>query len=116
MKGRSTFLALGIPGAAMLAEGRARATCCRSAADCPAGFASLGGACDASLTERTCDADCGPNLPCQITGVNLCVQVPGGAVECHPHNQCLATVVDPTVDAAALLTAGPPSQPTAQGC
>jgi len=78
-------------GAAMLAGGRAQATCCRSAADCPAGFACLGGACDASITECTCDADCGPSLHCQATGVTLCVQAPGGAQQCHQHNQCLAT-------------------------
>lgn len=92
MKRWFTFLAvLAISGAVMLAGGRAQATCCRSTADCPAGFACIGGACDASATECTCDADCGPNLHCQVTGVTICVQPAGGAQQCHLHNQCLAS-------------------------
>jgi len=91
MKREPRFLViLAMLAAGMLAGGRAQATCCRSAADCPAGFACLGGACDSSITECTCDADCGPSLHCQATGVTLCVQGPGGEQRCYPHSQCLA--------------------------
>jgi len=91
MKRQLAFLGiLATLGAVTLAGGRAQATCCRSTADCPAGFTCLGGACESSIAGCTCDADCGPNLRCRTTGVTACVQVPGGAQECHPHSQCLA--------------------------
>ena len=88
---RRLFVIVAIASAAvLLSGGRARATCCTANSDCPRGFTCLGGTCDATIVDCTCDTDCGPNLYCVPAVVTVCTQQPGSATQdCHPQGRCM---------------------------
>lgn len=86
---RRQFVIVAIVGGTLLAGARARATCCNTGEDCPSGFACIGGACNATLVNCTCDTDCGPSLYCIPAVATVCTQEPGSTTQdCHPQGQC----------------------------
>jgi len=114
---RRLFVIVAIASAAVLfSGGRARATCCTTNSDCPGGFTCLGGTCDATIVDCTCDTDCGPNLYCVPAVVTDADCGPGGFA-CVPNGrfcagsdcQTTATCMAPPLPASCATDADCPA-------
>ena len=84
---RRRFVVLAMVSGALFQSENARATCCNTDADCPAGITCARGAC-AAVTSCTCDTDCGPGLYCVPEVVTVCSG--STAQDCHPEGRCAA--------------------------